>query len=118
MPVRDRLAVLFDPATLIGDGALASAADAALPADGVVTGVGRVDGRPVAVIAYDLAPVRGGASGWMCTGSSRRSRSGRGLVEPVRRLPMSQVDVTKTAIDSGLAATVPVYTRGRSWSGI
>lgn len=53
LPVRDRLAVLFDPGTFVEDGLLASAADAGLPADGVITGVGRVEGRPVAVIAHD-----------------------------------------------------------------
>ena len=62
MPVRDRLAVLFDPGTLVEDGVLASAADAALPADGVVTGVGRVTGRPVAVIAHDFT-VKAGSWG-------------------------------------------------------
>ena len=62
MPVRDRLAVLFDPGSFVEDGLLATAAGAALPADGVVTGVGRVEGRPVAVIAHDFT-VKAGSWG-------------------------------------------------------
>jgi len=62
LPVRDRLAVLFDPGSFVEDGLLASAADAALPADGVITGVGRVEGRPVAVIAHDFT-VKAGSWG-------------------------------------------------------
>jgi acetyl-CoA carboxylase carboxyltransferase component len=62
LPVRERLAVLFDPDTFVEDGLLASAADAGLPADGVVTGVGRVAGRRVAVIASDFT-VKAGSWG-------------------------------------------------------
>jgi len=62
LPVRDRLAVLFDPGTFVEDGLLASAADEGLPADGVITGVGRVEGRPVAVIAHDFT-VKAGSWG-------------------------------------------------------
>ncbi|WP_433502834.1 acyl-CoA carboxylase subunit beta [Pseudonocardia halophobica] len=62
LPVRDRLAVLFDPGSFVEDGVLASAAGDALPADGVITGVGRVEGRPVAVIAHDFT-VKAGSWG-------------------------------------------------------
>lgn len=62
LPVRDRVALLFDPGTFVEDGVLASAADAGLPADGVITGVGRVEGRPVAVIAHDFT-VKAGSWG-------------------------------------------------------
>jgi acetyl-CoA carboxylase carboxyltransferase component len=62
LPVRDRLAILFDPGTFVEDGLLASASDAGLPADGVITGVGRVEGRPVAVIAHDFT-VKAGSWG-------------------------------------------------------
>ncbi|CQD23969.1 propionyl-CoA carboxylase beta chain 5 AccD5 [Mycobacterium lentiflavum] len=62
LPVRDRVALLFDPGTFVEDGVLASAADAGLPADGVITGVGRVESRPVAVIAHDFA-VKAGSWG-------------------------------------------------------
>ncbi|MBW8825103.1 MAG: acyl-CoA carboxylase subunit beta [Acidobacteria bacterium] len=51
--VRDRLALLLDDGSLVEDGLLANASAPDLPADGVVTGVGRVDGRPVCVVAND-----------------------------------------------------------------
>jgi acetyl-CoA carboxylase carboxyltransferase component len=51
--VRDRLARLLDPGSLVEDGLLANALADDLPADGVVTGVGTVDGRPVCVMAND-----------------------------------------------------------------
>jgi acetyl-CoA carboxylase carboxyltransferase component len=46
----------------VEDGALANALDPELPADGVVTGLGRVDGRPVAVMAND-STVKAGSWG-------------------------------------------------------
>ena len=51
--VRDRLKLLLDPGSFVEDGLLANAAAEDLPADGVVTGVGRVDGRAVCVMAND-----------------------------------------------------------------
>jgi len=53
--VRDRLALLIDPGTLVEDGLLANALAPGddLPADGVITGRARVDGRPVCVMAND-----------------------------------------------------------------
>ena len=51
--VRERLALLLDEGSFIEDGLLANAASVDLPADGVVTGIGRVDGRPVCVMAND-----------------------------------------------------------------
>ncbi len=51
--VRDRLARLLDPGTFVEDGLLANALATDLPADGVVTGVGEIDGRPVCVMAND-----------------------------------------------------------------
>jgi propionyl-CoA carboxylase beta subunit len=51
--VRDRLALLLDDGSFAEDGLLANALAGDLPADGVVTGVGRVDGRPVCVMAND-----------------------------------------------------------------
>jgi acetyl-CoA carboxylase carboxyltransferase component len=53
--VRDRLDLLLDPGTLIEDALLANALAPAddLPADGVVTGRGLIDGRPVCVMAND-----------------------------------------------------------------
>jgi acetyl-CoA carboxylase carboxyltransferase component len=51
--VRDRIALLFDPDTFVEDAQLANALAAGLPADGVVTGQGLVDGRPALVVAND-----------------------------------------------------------------
>ena len=51
--VRDRLKLLLDPGSFVEDGLLANASAEDLPADGVVTGVGRVDGRAVCVMAND-----------------------------------------------------------------
>jgi acetyl-CoA carboxylase carboxyltransferase component len=51
--VRDRIAMLCDPDTFVEDGQLANALATGLPADGVVTGQGLVDGRPVLVVAND-----------------------------------------------------------------
>ena len=51
--VRDRIALLVDEGTFVEDGRYANALAADLPADGVVTGRGLVDERPVIVIAND-----------------------------------------------------------------
>ena len=51
--VRDRLKLLLDPGSFVEDGLLANASAEDLPADGVVTGVGRVDGRAVCLMAND-----------------------------------------------------------------
>ncbi len=51
--VRDRLARLLDDGSFVEDALLANALAGDLPADGVVTGIGRVDGRPVCVMAND-----------------------------------------------------------------
>jgi acetyl-CoA carboxylase carboxyltransferase component len=52
---RDRIAKLLDPARpdFVEDGLLVNALAGDLPADGVVTGIGRVHGRPVAIMAND-----------------------------------------------------------------
>jgi acetyl-CoA carboxylase carboxyltransferase component len=51
--VRDRIALLFDAGSFVEDGRYANALAKGLPADGVVTGRGTVDGRPAIVIAND-----------------------------------------------------------------
>src|SRR4051794_16465995 len=51
--VRDRLARLLDDGSFVEDALLANALAGDLPADGVVTGIGRIDGRPVCVMAND-----------------------------------------------------------------
>lgn len=69
---RERVAMLFDPGPFEEIGLLATHAHTAVtpvknkltPADGVVTGFGRVDGRPVGVISEDFT-VLGGSLGLM-----------------------------------------------------
>ena len=52
--VRERLSLLLDSADgFVEDGLLVNALAGDLPADGVVTGIGQVGGRPVAVMAND-----------------------------------------------------------------
>ena len=51
--VRDRIALLFDEGSFVEDGRYANSLAPGLPADGVVTGRGTVDGRPAIVIAND-----------------------------------------------------------------
>ncbi len=60
--VRDRIALLFDDDTFVEDGQLANALATGLPADGVVTGRGLVDGRPALVVANDSS-VKAGSWG-------------------------------------------------------
>jgi acetyl-CoA carboxylase carboxyltransferase component len=59
---RERLRLLLDGDSFVEDGALANGLDPELPADGVVTGVGTLDGRPVAVMAND-STVKAGSWG-------------------------------------------------------
>jgi methylmalonyl-CoA decarboxylase subunit alpha len=53
LPVRDRIARLVDPGSFVEDALLASWEQEGLGADGVVTGVGSVAGRTVALMAND-----------------------------------------------------------------
>jgi acetyl-CoA carboxylase carboxyltransferase component len=53
LAARDRIALLFDEGSFVEDGLLANAAAGNLPADGVVTGQGTVDGRRALVVAND-----------------------------------------------------------------
>lgn len=69
LSARERLDVLFDPDTFVEFGMHAEHACHAfgmesktMPADGVVTGIGYVDGRPAAAISHDFT-VGGGALG-------------------------------------------------------
>jgi acetyl-CoA carboxylase carboxyltransferase component len=59
---RERLALLLDADSFVEDGLLANALAGELPADGVVTGVGKVGGRTVAVMAND-STVKAGSWG-------------------------------------------------------
>ncbi len=53
LPVRDRVGLLLDAGSFVEDGLLANWQEDGLGADGVVTGTGTLDGRPVAVMAND-----------------------------------------------------------------
>lgn len=64
LTVRERLALLLDPGTWVEYGVLADHMDPGLgdrhlAADGAVTGVGEIDGRRVAVAAYDFTVMAG-----------------------------------------------------------
>ncbi len=73
LTARERLDLLLDPGSLVEDGLLANLLAEDLPADGVGTGLGRVEGRPVAPPArpdgvkppFTVPEDRGGcAQGW------------------------------------------------------
>ncbi len=53
LTARERLDLLLDPASFIEDGLFANVLAEELPADGVVTGLGTIEGRQVAVMAND-----------------------------------------------------------------
>lgn len=66
LTARERLALLFDAGTFVEIGAHAThhsdhpaMAGRETPADGVITGFGRVHGRPVCAIAYDFTVMAG-----------------------------------------------------------
>jgi len=59
---RERIRLLVDEGSFVEDGLFANCEAGDLPADGVVTGLGRVDGRPVAMMAND-STVKAGSWG-------------------------------------------------------
>jgi acetyl-CoA carboxylase carboxyltransferase component len=65
LTVRERLDLLLDPGSWVEYGMLADhmdphgIGDRYLAADGAVTGIGEIDGRPVAVAAYDFTVMAG-----------------------------------------------------------
>jgi len=78
---RERVAMLLDTGSFREFGALAEPArenafseDLDAPADGVVTGTGRIDGRPVGLLAFDFT-VLGGSNGK--TGALKVQRQAR-----------------------------------------
>ena len=60
--VRDRLELLLDPGFQLEDGMFANVQDKTLPADGVVTVIGQIQGRTVCVMAND-STVKAGSWG-------------------------------------------------------
>ena len=80
LDVRTRLDLLFDAGTFVElglhaqhQGKLAEAQNKPSPADGCVTGIGEVDGRQVAVAAYDFT-VYGGSIGQVAEYKTTRLR--------------------------------------------
>jgi methylmalonyl-CoA decarboxylase subunit alpha len=59
---RKRVELLVDAGTFVEDGAFANSLAGDLPADGVITGIGRVHGREVAIMAND-STVKAGSWG-------------------------------------------------------
>src|ERR1044071_6606504 len=59
---RERIAKLVDEGSFCEDALLANSVAGDLPADGVVTGVARIAGRPVAIMAND-STVKAGSWG-------------------------------------------------------
>ena len=59
---RERVALLLDEGSFVEDGIYANVLAGDLPADGVVTGSGQIDGRPVCVMAND-STVKAGSWG-------------------------------------------------------
>lgn len=59
---RERIAKLLDPGSFVEDGLFANAKEEDLPADGVITGIGKIAGRTVCVMAND-STVKAGSFG-------------------------------------------------------
>jgi acetyl-CoA carboxylase carboxyltransferase component len=90
LTVRERLDLLFDPETFTEVGVLATHAGIApdlagrdTPADGMVTGVGKIRGRLAAVIAYDFT-VMAGSMGRTAEVKGNRMRE----IALTKRMPM------------------------------
>ncbi len=90
LTVRERLDLLFDPGTFTEVGLLATHANVSpamkgkeTPADGVVTGFGKVNGRLASVIAYDFT-VMAGSMGRTAEIKCNRARE----IALTKRIPM------------------------------
>jgi len=60
---RERIELLIDKNSFVEDGLMANCLEESLPADGVVTGFGKIAGRKIAIIAND-STVKAGSWGW------------------------------------------------------
>src|SRR5439155_6314592 len=108
LTVRERLDLLCDDGTFVEYGQLGEHMDAGLteqgreaPTDGVVTGVGRVDGRRVAVAAYDFT-ILGGSMGQVGERKVKRMRE----VALTQRIPMVWLlDSAGARVGSGTGST-------------
>ena len=90
LTVRERVDRLFDPGSFHEIGLLASHANLApamkgreTPADGVITGFGKIDGRPASLIAYDFT-VMAGSMGRTAEVKCNRARE----IALSKRMPM------------------------------
>ena len=84
LTVRERLDLLLDPGTWVEYGLLADHMDAGLgdrylAADGAVTGIGEIDGRQVAIAAYDFTVMAGSMGG---VGENKIARHARARGAP------------------------------------
>lgn len=62
MYVRERLALLFDESSIVEDGLFANAEDPSLPADACITGMAKINSRPVCFLGAD-STVKAGSWG-------------------------------------------------------
>ena len=113
---RERIALLCDDGgkDFVEDGLLANATAGDLPADGVVTGIGRVHGRPVAIMANDStvkAGIVGRAHRREDRSASRRPPGGCGCrsstwsTRPGRASPTSSTCSPAAATPAASSAT-------------
>src|SRR5260370_17542719 len=68
---RDRIGLLLDPGSFVEDAKLANNVEDDLPSDGVITGLGKLDDRLVAVMAND-STVKAGSWGRLTGGKILR----------------------------------------------
>ncbi|MFQ5948841.1 MAG: acyl-CoA carboxylase subunit beta, partial [Acidimicrobiia bacterium] len=123
LTVRERLDLLCDPGSYVEFGLLSdhmdpSLGDRHLAADGVVTGVGNVDGRRIAIAAYDFT-VMGGSMG--VVGESKVARMRELAVR--QRMPMvwlldSAGARIQQAVGSTFAAAGALFREQVTMSGV
>src|SRR2546428_7107960 len=102
--VRDRLKLLLDPgAEFQEDWLFARSNEADTPADGVVTGVGKVGGRPVCVMANDYT-VKAGSWGEKTIQKIIR------IQEKAARLPVSPLYMVDAA-GGRISEQIKIFTR-------
>src|SRR5438128_5882286 len=108
LTVRERIARLFDPDSFHEIGLLATHANVSpamqgreTPADGVVTGFGKINDRPASLIAYDFT-VMAGSMGRTAEVKSNRARE----IALTKRMPMIWlIDSAGARIQAALGST-------------
>lgn len=124
LTVRERLDRLFDAGSFVEYGRYAGALETAqsrgrrTPADGVVTGIGTIDGRPVMVVAYDFTVLAGsmGRHGERKAGRARELALRRG-VPIVYLLDSAGARVTET-VGAGFAGAGDLFRELSVMSGV